>query len=342
MQILNNHNLKPYTTFGIDACAAQFVEVTTIEELKQALTLPCDNRLILGGGSNLLFCDDFDGLVIRIRMTGIEVTEQGDIICLHVAAGENWHSLVEWTLSKGFYGLENLALIPGVVGAAPVQNIGAYGVELKDVCEYVDILDTRSQEVERISAADCQFGYRDSVFKNEKKDSAIIVAVGLRLTTSTATRVNYGALAKLGTDSSPQRVFDQVCATRMAKLPDPRVLGNVGSFFKNPVIDRTQFEILIKQHADMPNYAAGEQVKLAAGWLIDQCHLKGKQIGGAQVHTEQALVIVNTGGATARDVIALAAFVRETVQARFDIDLQHEVRFIGCNGETTLSDVTHG
>lgn len=342
MQILKNHNLKPYTTFGIDAYTALFVEVTSIAELKQALALSCDNRLILGGGSNLLFCEDFDGLVIRIRMTGIEVTELDGNICLHVAAGENWHSLVEWTLNKGFYGLENLALIPGVVGAAPVQNIGAYGVEMKDVCHYVDVLDTQSLEIERLSADVCRFGYRDSIFKREKKDTAIIVAVGLTLTTDARPKVNYGALAKLGTDSSPQRVFEQVCATRMAKLPDPKVLGNVGSFFKNPVIDRDRFEILTKQHADMPNYAAGDQVKLAAGWLIDQCHLKGKQIGGAQVHTEQALVIVNLGDASARDVIALAAFVRETVLARFAIDLQHEVRFIGKEGETTLSDVVDG
>lgn len=341
MQILKNHNLKPYTTFGIDAYAAQFVEVTTIEELKQALALPCDSRLILGGGSNLLFCEDFAGLVIRIRLTGVEVTEQDNDVQLHVAAGENWHELVKWTLAKGYYGLENLALIPGVAGSAPVQNIGAYGVEIKDVCRYVDILDTDSLEVERMSVGDCRFAYRDSIFKHEKKDNAIIVAVGLTLTTDARPKVNYGALATLGTDSSPQRVFEQVCATRMAKLPDPKLLGNVGSFFKNPVIDRVQFDILAKQHPHMPNYAAGEQVKLAAGWLIDQCHLKGKQIGGAQVHTEQALVIVNTGDATARDVIDLAAFVRARVLARFNIDLQHEVRFIGRNGETTLSDVTH-
>ncbi|MFT5807861.1 MAG: UDP-N-acetylmuramate dehydrogenase [Moritella dasanensis] len=343
MQILKNHNLKPYTSFGVDAYAAQFVTVTTLTELKSALKIPAPQRLILGGGSNLLFCDDFAGLVIRICLTGITVNESADdVVSLHVAAGENWHEFVQWTLAQGYDGLENLALIPGVVGAAPVQNIGAYGVELKDFCDYVDVLDTETLTVRRYTPAECQFDYRDSIFKGELKDIAVITAVGFKLSKPWIAKINYGPLANLGNDASALTIFKQVCLTRQQKLPDPNKLGNAGSFFKNPIINKAQFDVIADKHPTMPHYPAGDKIKLAAGWLIDQCNLKGYQQGGAQVHTEQALVIVNTGTATAHDIIMLAQYIQTTVLTRFAVALQHEVRFIGRDGETDLVEVCRG
>ena len=343
MQTLKNHNLKPYTSFGIDALAAQFVSVTTLAELKLALQLPTAHRLILGGGSNLLFCDDYTGLVIRIGLMGVTVTEdRHDGVTLHVAAGENWHDLVKWTLDQGYGGLENMALIPGVVGAAPVQNIGAYGVELKDVCDYVDVLDSDTLTVRRYTPEECQFGYRDSIFKHALQHSSVIVAVGLRLAKPWRAKVNYGSLAELGGDVSAMQIFQQVCLTRQQKLPDPARLGNAGSFFKNPVISINQFSELQLQYPQLPHYPAGTEVKLAAGWLIDQCQLKGYRIGGAQVHQQQALVIVNCGGALAQDVVLLAKYVQDQVYQRFGVQLEHEVRFIGKAGETTLAEVCHG
>jgi len=343
MQILKNHNLKPYTSFGVDAYAAQFVTVTTLTELKAALTIPARQRLILGGGSNVLFCDNFNGLVIRICLMGITVNASAvDVVSLHVAAGENWHEFVQWTLAQGYDGLENLALIPGVVGAAPVQNIGAYGVELKDFCDYVDVLDIETLTVRRYTPTECQFDYRDSIFKGELKDAVVITAVGIQLPKPWVAKINYGPLASLGAEASALTIFKQVCLTRQQKLPDPNKLGNAGSFFKNPIIDKAQFELIAEKHPTMPYYPAGEKVKLAAGWLIDQCNLKGYQQGGAQVHTEQALVIVNTGGATAHDIIMLAQHIQTTVFARFAVTLQHEVRFIGRDGETNLAEVCRG
>ena len=343
MQILKNHNLKPYTSFGVDAYAAQFVTVTTLTELKSALAIPTPQRLILGGGSNLLFCDDFAGLVIRISLTGITVNESADdVVSMHVAAGENWHEFVQWTLAQGYDGLENLALIPGVVGAAPVQNIGAYGVELKDVCDYVDVLDIDTLTVCRYTPAECQFGYRDSIFKGKLKDTAVITAVGIKLHKPWIAKINYGPLANLGGEASALAIFKQVCLTRQQKLPDPNKLGNAGSFFKNPIINKTQFNIIAAKHPTMPHYPAGENIKLAAGWLIDQCNLKGYQHGGAQVPTKHALVIVNTGSATADDIVMLARHIQTTVLAYFGVELHHEVRFMGRDGETNLAEVCRG
>ncbi len=343
MQILKNHNLKSYTSFGVDAYAAQFVTVTTLTELKSALAIPTPQRLILGGGSNLLFCDDFAGLVIRICLTGITVNESAhDVVSLHVAAGENWHEFVHWTLAQGYDGLENLALIPGVVGAAPVQNIGAYGVELRDVCDYVDVLDIDTLTVRRYTPAECQFGYRDSIFKGGLKDSAVITAVGIKLHKPWVAKINYGPLASLGSEASALAIFEQVCLTRQKKLPDPNKLGNAGSFFKNPIINKARFAEIAAKYPAMPHYPAGDDIKLAAGWLIDQCGLKGFKLGGAQVHTEQALVIVNTGAATAQDIVRLAKHIQTTVFTRFSVALQHEVRFMGCHGETNLAEAYHG
>lgn len=342
MQTLKNHNLKSYTSFGIDALANEFVVVTTLTELKEALQLPIYPKLILGGGSNLLFCENYDGLVIRICLVGIEVKETDDYIYVEAAAGENWHDFVKWTLEQGYPGLENLALIPGVVGAAPVQNIGAYGVEIKDVCDYVDVLNIDTLQVQRFQLSECEFGYRDSIFKQALHNKVVIVSVGFKLARDWTAIANYGPLAELGIDASASAIFERVCEIRSSKLPDPKVLGNAGSFFKNPVIKRHEFEIIQQNYPHIPHYPAGDDIKLAAGWLIEQCELKGYQIGGAQVHLQQALVIVNTGGAVASDIIALALHVQKSVVARFNVQLEHEVRFIGAKEETTLAEVVNG
>jgi UDP-N-acetylmuramate dehydrogenase len=343
MKLTPHAPLSALNTLALDAHCLWLAEVTQIDDLKQLMAnselaeLP---RLVLGGGSNILFCNDFAGLVVHNRLQGIELQEESDHWLLHVAAGEEWHQLVRHALQHGWHGLENLALIPGTVGAAPVQNIGAYGVELARFCAYVDAFNWQSGEVERIDAADCQFGYRDSIFKHAYQDSHFITAVGLRLPKVWQPVAGYGPLAALGDNPSAQAIFDTVCDTRMAKLPDPAVLGNAGSFFKNPVVPMALAETLKARHPQMPLYPAGDgQAKLAAGWLIDQCGLKGFAIGRAAVHEQQALVLVNLGGASAMELIALAAHVRDSVEQRFGVQLEHEVRFMGLTGETWLDEV---
>ncbi|MBQ4670714.1 UDP-N-acetylmuramate dehydrogenase [Aeromonas dhakensis] len=343
MKLTPHAPLLTLNTLALDAHCHWLAEVEQTDDLPQLVAnaelagLP---RLVLGGGSNVLFCDDFAGVVVLNRLKGIALQDEGDHWLLHVAAGENWHELVCHTLQQGWYGLENLALIPGTVGAAPVQNIGAYGVELASVCAYVEAFNWQSGEIERIAAADCRFGYRDSIFKHEYQDSHFITAVGLRLAKAWQPSQGYGPLAALGEQPSAQAIFDTVCATRMAKLPDPAVLGNAGSFFKNPVVPAALAASLKLKYPQMPFYPAGEGLaKLAAGWLIDQCGLKGFAIGRAAVHQEQALVLVNLGGASAMELIALAAHVRDSVEQKFGVVLEHEVRFMGRRGETWLDEV---
>ncbi|MFM5819671.1 UDP-N-acetylmuramate dehydrogenase [Aeromonas sanarellii] len=343
MKLTPQASLSTLNTLALDAHCLWLADVTQLDDLAQLRVHPelgVLPRLVLGGGSNILFCDDFAGLVVHNGLKGIALHDEGDHWLLHVAAGENWHELVCHALQQGWYGLENLALIPGTVGAAPVQNIGAYGVELASVCAYVEAFNWHSGEVEHIDAAECQFGYRDSIFKHACQDSHFITAVGLRLPKAWRPVAGYGPLAALGEAPSAQAIFDTVCATRMAKLPDPAVLGNAGSFFKNPVVPAALAETLRQQYPQMPSYPAGDgQVKLAAGWLIDQCSLKGFAIGRAAVHQEQALVLVNLGGASAMELIALAAHVRDSVEQKFGVVLEHEVRFMGRSGETRLDEV---
>lgn len=343
MKLNANASLLKLNTLALDAYCLWLAEVELIADLSalrsdaELNTLP---RLNLGGGSNVMFTTDFHGLVVLNRLKGITAQDQGDHWLLHVAAGEDWHQLVCHTLQQGWYGLENLALIPGTVGAAPVQNIGAYGVELANFCAYVEAFNWQSGEIERIEAQQCRFGYRDSIFKHEYQDSHLITAVGLKLPKAWQPVLGYGPLAALGDQPSAQAIFDTVCATRKAKLPDPAVLGNAGSFFKNPVVPAALADSLKLTYPQMPCYPAGEgQAKLAAGWLIDQCGLKGFAIGRAAVHQEQALVLVNLGGASAMELIALAAHVRDSVEQKFGVVLEHEVRFMGAQGETWLDEV---
>ncbi|MCH7349226.1 UDP-N-acetylmuramate dehydrogenase [Aeromonas sp. MR7] len=343
MKLTPHASLLTLNTLALDAHCLWLAEVAQVDDLQQLVTKPELTdlpRLVLGGGSNVLFCNDFAGLVVLNRLKGIQLQDEGEHWLLHVAAGEEWHQLVCHALQQGWYGLENLALIPGTVGAAPVQNIGAYGVELASFCAYVEAFNWQSGQLERIDAADCHFGYRDSIFKHEYQDSHFITAVGLRLPKVWTPVLGYGPLAALGDAPTAQAIFDTVCATRRAKLPDPAVLGNAGSFFKNPVVTRALADTLKQQYPHMPCYPAGEgQAKLAAGWLIDQCGLKGFAIGRAAVHQEQALVLVNLGGASAMELIALAAHVRDSVEQKFGVVLEHEVRFMGLTGETWLDEV---
>lgn len=343
MKLTPHASLLTLNTLALDAHCLWLAEVAQVDDLQQLVTKPELTdlpRLVLGGGSNVLFCNDFAGLVVLNRLKGIQLQDEGEHWLLHVAAGEEWHQLVCHALQQGWYGLENLALIPGTVGAAPVQNIGAYGVELASFCTYVEAFNWQSGQLERIDAADCHFGYRDSIFKHEYQDSHFITAVGLRLPKAWTPVLGYGPLAALGDAPTAQAIFDTVCATRRAKLPDPAVLGNAGSFFKNPVVTRALADTLKQQYPHIPCYPAGEgQAKLAAGWLIDQCGLKGFAIGRAAVHQEQALVLVNLGGASSMELIALAAHVRDSVEQKFGVVLEHEVRFMGLTGETWLDEV---
>lgn len=339
-----NHSLKPWNTFGIVqnaneiVCAENEQQLLNAWQSANALHQPI---LILGEGSNVLFLDDFHGTVIVNRIKGIEVTEQQDAWCLHVGAGENWHHLVQHTLQLGMPGLENLALIPGCVGSSPIQNIGAYGVELKHVCEYVDCVELATGKALRVSAAECRFGYRDSIFKHEYQDRFAIVAVGLRLDKQWQPVLTYGDLTRLDPETvTPRQVFDSVCHMRTTKLPDPKVNGNAGSFFKNPVVSAEAAQALLSQFPNAPHYPqADNTVKLAAGWLIDQCELKGVTIGGAAVHRQQALVLINASHATSNDVVKLAHHVREKVGEKFNVWLEPEVRFIGSAGEVNAVEI---
>lgn len=339
-----SYSLKSFNTFAIDAMAKQQVIASSVIQLRDAWQHCQDNNqpfLLIGAGSNILFLEDFAGTVVVNQLKGISITDSEQDWHIHCAAGENWHQLVETLLEKGIAGLENMALIPGMTGSSPIQNIGAYGVELKDRCEYVDILDLAKGEQHRLTAEQCQFGYRDSIFKHHYQYGYAITGVGFKLAKNWQPVLDYGELSKLDkTTVTPRQIFDLVCAIRRNKLPDPSVYGNAGSFFKNPVISSEQLSELLKKYPQMPHYLqAGGGIKLAAGWLIDQCDLKGFTIGGAMVHRQQALVLINTGNATADDIIALARHIRISILSRFGVVLEPEVRFISGQGEVDATEI---
>ncbi|RKD85174.1 UDP-N-acetylmuramate dehydrogenase [Mangrovibacterium diazotrophicum] len=333
-----NFSLKAYNTFGIEATARYFFEFTEFEDLPYFLAnfqewqkLPI---LLLGGGSNMLFVDDFDGVVIHSNIPGIkQVNEDRNHVWLEVGAGENWDRFVAYCVSEWHGGVENLSLIPGNVGAAPVQNIGAYGVEVCDYIESVKGFDLKTFEAYDIPAAECRFGYRDSVFKHELKNRFIVTSVVFRLDKFIEYKLDYGDLRaeveKRGGENI-HFVRDAVIAIRESKLPDPEVLGNAGSFFKNPIVESDFAEKLKKQFPQIPVYPAGEgKNKLAAGWLIDQCGLKGYRVGDAAVHEKQALVLVNHGAATGNEIYELAKHIQNSVHERFQVALEPEVNMIG-------------
>jgi UDP-N-acetylmuramate dehydrogenase len=334
MRLLQNGvSLKPYNTFGVEARAEWFARVHTREELEAVLADPRVQhmpRLVLGGGSNLLFTRDFDGLVVKIDLAGFELLDDGaDQRLVRVGAGENWHATVGRLLDSGLPGLENLALIPGHVGAAPIQNIGAYGVELAERFHSVDAWDTESRKVHTLGAEACRFGYRDSVFKHEP-GRHIILSVTLALPRHWTPVAGYADVAHelraRNIDRPAARdIYDAVIAIRRRKLPDPAVIGNAGSFFKNPVVTREQRNELIGRVPSLVNYdIGGGRFKLAAGWLIEACGLKGAVRGRTGVFERQALVLVNRGDASGAEILALASEVQDAVRARFGIELEPE------------------
>jgi UDP-N-acetylmuramate dehydrogenase len=339
MTVSENVSLKSFNTFGIEARARYFVRVQTPGELRAVLANPAYRplpKLILGGGSNVLFINDaFDGLVIKIDIKGIAVLEETEgSVLLEVGAGEVWHDLVVHTIEKGYSGLENLSLIPGTVGAAPMQNIGAYGVEIKETFDSLEALHLESGEIRRFTNAECRFGYRESVFKHELKGQYIITSVRFRLSKMPVFHTSYGAiqdtLREMGVgELSVKAISEAVCRIRRSKLPDPAQIGNAGSFFKNPEIPKAQYEGLKAQYPDMPGYITSQDlVKVPAGWLIEQCGWKGKIVGDTGVHKLQALVLVNYGNAKGREIKALAEQVQQSVQERFGIRLTPEVNFL--------------
>lgn len=338
-------SLQPFHTFHLNVQASRIVEVHTSTQLlaewqqAQQQNLPV---LLLGQGSNVLFLEDFHGVVLLNRLKGIEHHQDENFHYLSVQGGENWHELVQWSLAQNIAGLENLALIPGCVGTAPIQNIGAYGVEFEQCCDFVEVLNLHSGELFRLSREDCEFGYRESVFKQQYRDHYAIIAVGLKLPKAWQPVLNYGSLANLDPQAvTPQQIFAEVCEVRRKKLPNPDEYGNAGSFFKNPIVDSSTFERLQKNYPNMPFYPQADgSVKLAAGWLIEQCVLKGHQIGGAAVHTAQALVLLNKTNATGADVLALATAVRRQVREKFGVEITPEVRFIGAQGEIDSEKAT--
>ncbi|MEZ9421510.1 UDP-N-acetylmuramate dehydrogenase [Vibrio breoganii] len=346
MHITPQAELSPYHTFSIQTDCDFLVEARSVDDLIEIYRNPDWKdlpKLPLGTGSNMLFTDYFAGVAVLNRLKGKHVTEDESFYFLEVAAGEDWPELVQWTVEKGMPGLENLALIPGCAGTAPIQNIGAYGLELKDVCDFVEYLDLQSFTVKRLASEQCQFGYRDSIFKQELSGKALITKVGFKLSKNWNPRTAYGALQQLiEGEPTAQKIFDAVCQVRQSKLPDPRVMGNAGSFFKNPVVSSTQFDQLKLNYPSIVGYPAGDGIKVAAGWLIDNANLKGYSHGGARVHDQQALVIVNFNDATAEDVLAVAWHVKQTVWKKYQIALEHEVRFMGRTQETNLDAIFEG
>jgi UDP-N-acetylmuramate dehydrogenase len=335
--IQENVSLVHFNTFGIDVSAKWFVEITSEEALSSLLKSGFGHDkplLVLGGGSNMLFTKNFDGLVIRINIQGIEERVSGEDAIVKAGAGVSWKYLVNYCVESGFAGIENLSLIPGTVGASPVQNIGAYGVELKDVFESCVALNIQSGERRTFTYADCGFGYRESVFKSALKGQYIITEVSYRLSTVPALNLKYGAiqqeLERRGIDNPTiADVARVVSEIRVSKLPDPSTIGNAGSFFKNPIISKAAFEGIHAKFPAIVSFPVGDdQVKLAAGWLIEQCGFKGKVVGNTGTWKNQALVIVNHGTATGQEVYDFSEQIIETVANTFGVELEREVNIL--------------
>jgi UDP-N-acetylmuramate dehydrogenase len=330
-----NFDLTAHNTLHLAATATQGFELTSTDQLGIISDWQSSRRpwLVVGEGANMLFSDDIEGLVVLNRLSGRQLIETSDAWYLDVASGENWHELVDWLVHKNICGLENLASIPGTVGAAPVQNIGAYGVEFAQLCDTVCYYDVQTRDYVTLDRKACEFEYRDSIFKQALSGRAVITSVRLVLPKQWQPRLAYGGLNTLSADQqTPVGIFKAVCKIRHEKLPDPKIIGNAGSFFKNPVVSNEVCAALKARFSQMPAYPDGCSTKLAAGWLIDQCGLKGARVGQAQVHPLQALVLTNQGGATAQDILGLARLVRERVMSEFNVMLEPEVRFVGRYG----------
>ena len=333
MEFIENLSLKPFTTLALEASARYFARVETSAQLIEAINFASANNLpilMIGGGSNVLLAKDFDGLVIHNVLTGIKFDVRGEEVLVTAAAGENWHQLVMLCLQKGYYGLQNLVLIPGSVGAAPIQNIGAYGVELVSLFESLRGWDLQAQAFRELTAADCRFAYRESVFKHELKARFFITEVTLRLSTRPTVAMDYRALRQQLFEQgisqpTPQQLAEAVIAIRTSKLPDPAQLPNAGSFFKNPVMDKKQFERLLRHYPAMVHYPQDNgEVKLAAAWLLEKAGWKGFRRGPVGMHTEQSIVMVNYDNASGADVLALAHDIQQDIDDKFGVQLEIE------------------
>lgn len=338
MKELYNCSLLPYNTFGMDVKASRFVEYASVEELRglwNAEREAVARALHIGGGSNLLFTSDYEGLILHSAIKGYTVVkETEEEVEVRVGAGEVWDDFVAYTVANGWYGAENLSLIPGEVGASAVQNIGAYGVEAKDLIVSVDTFGLETGEERRFMREECRYAYRESVFKQELKGKYAVTFVTYRLKKHPVFHLEYGniraELEKQGCQVDLENVRRIIIAIRQTKLPDPKVLGNAGSFFMNPVVPKMQFEALLAQYPDMPHYPVDDaHVKIPAGWMIDRCGWKGKRVGHAGVHEKQALVLVNCGGATGKEVMHLAEEIVASVRERFGVTIRPEVNYIG-------------
>jgi UDP-N-acetylmuramate dehydrogenase len=338
--IQENIPLKKLNTFGINVSAKYFANFNTVDQIKELLEfkqLPVAHcpLLVLGGGSNILFTKNFDGLVLKNELMGIEkIKEDHDYVYIKAAAGENWHQFVLHCIDNNWAGVENLSLIPGNVGAGPMQNIGAYGVEIKDVFESLEAFDIHEKKIVQFSIRDCAFGYRESAFKKKYKNQFVITSVSFRLSKQPRFHTSYGAieqeLEKMGvTQLSIKAIADAVINIRSSKLPDPAVMGNAGSFFKNPEVTQAAFDGLHSKFPGITGYPLNNgYVKLAAGWLIEQCGWKGFREGDAGCHSKQALVLVNYSNASGKDIYSLSEKIIVSVKEKFGIALEREVNII--------------
>lgn len=341
-------SLKSFNTLGLNIKARQVIFAHKLEILLDVWN-KCQNTnqsfILLGKGSNVLFMEDFNGIVVINCIKGIKINEQKKYWLLHVNAGENWHQLVKFTLQNNMHGLENLAFIPGLVGSAPIQNIGAYGLEFKDICEYVDLLNLRNKRIQRLYNHECFFEYRDSIFKHHYSHGYAVLSIGLKLQKKWKPILTYGELINLNNKIiTPWSIFNLICKIRKTTLPNPYIKGkgNVGSFFKNPIIDISRIHSLLSTWPILPYYLYNSsKVKLSANWLIDQCNLKGYKVGGAAIYNQKSIVLVNKKQATPQDIIKLAHDIRKKVGNKFNIWLEPEVCFISstgiCNGVKIIS-----
>ena len=330
---LKNYNLKTHNTFGIDAKCSRFLEYESVAEAQEVAKILRESSIpyiIIGGGSNLLLTKDYEGIVVHSACKGVE-RKGNSLIC---GSGEVWDDIVAKSIAMQLYGAENLSLIPGDVGASAVQNIGAYGSEVKDLIRKITAVEISTGAVREFNHTECEYGYRQSRFKHEWKNRFLIISVEYELSEAFQPRLDYGNIrAELErrniTEPTAQQLRDTIIDIRNAKLPDPKVMGNAGSFFMNPIVSREKYEQLAEQYVGMPHYEIdADQVKIPAGWMIDQCGWKGKSLGRAGVHDKQALVLVNRGGATGAEIVALCEAIQKDVKAKFDIDIHPEVNII--------------
>ena len=337
MQIQKNYNLSKLNTFGIKIKAKFFVEIDNETDLSELFILPefrQNKKIFLGGGSNILFTENFNGIVVLNKLKGMEIlSEDVESAVIRSMSGENWHDLVIFTVRRGYWGIENLSLIPGTVGAAPMQNIGAYGAELKNVLENVETFDIATGIKRIFSREECKLGYRDSIFKNELKDKYFISAITLKLSKIGEKNTSYKALQEHLEKNkievkNPKNISDAVIFIRQSKLPDPKVIGNAGSFFKNVFVKKEQLQKLRADYPDMPYFEEDGVNKIPAGWLIEQCGWKGRRVGNVGVHDKQALVLVNHGGATGTELVKLAKKIIISVKEKFGLELVPEVNLI--------------